>query len=46
MPLVRFYNIFLGGQVIIGAGVHDHWVVMFVPYFCVENLATLRMKGM
>lgn len=39
MLLVRFYNIFVGVQVISQVEAF----VTFVPYFSVENLATLSM---
>jgi hypothetical protein len=38
--LVCIYSISVGAQVTGQAEDHGHWVVMFVPYFHVENLAT------
>jgi hypothetical protein len=41
---MRFDKISVGAQVVIGTEVHDHRVATFVPYFCVENLATLLVS--
>jgi hypothetical protein len=41
MLLLHFYNIFEGAQVIGLVEGHGHWVQKLVPYFDVENMATL-----